>query len=100
MPRFVQEPVPNVSVLVLSTARRALSNSMLRFFTVRIIIFTFFIVPSMIAETIICAMENLSIPLDRARRAVFGTSIETCGTGFWKNVGGFYSNLVLTSPNV
>ncbi len=54
----------------------------------------------MIAEIIICAMETLSILLDRTRRAVFGTSIGTYGTGSWKNVGGFHSNLVLTSPNV
>jgi hypothetical protein len=45
---------------------------MLGFSIAQIMIFTFFIAPSMVPKIIVWAMEDLSIPLDRAHRFVFG----------------------------
>jgi hypothetical protein len=33
-------------------------------------------------KILICTMGNLSLPVNRARRAVLGIGIETFGTGF------------------
>ena len=51
----------------------------------------------MIPKILILAVESLSIPFDRARQVILGTSIETFGTGSWTNLSGLYSNFVLTS---
>jgi hypothetical protein len=64
-----EEPVP-------CTILQALFNDMLRFFVAQIMIFTFFIAPSMIPKGIVWTMENLSKPLDRAHRVVLRTRME------------------------
>ncbi|CAF1628372.1 unnamed protein product [Adineta ricciae] len=48
--------------------------------------------------TIVWTMENLTTPLDRARRVLLGTLIGSVGTRSKTNMGRLYSNMVLTSP--
>jgi hypothetical protein len=58
------------------TILQALFNDMLTFFVAQILIFTFFIAPSIIPKGIVWTMENLSKPLDRAHRVVLRTIME------------------------
>jgi len=64
------------SIPVPSTTRCALSNGMLRFATAQIMIFG--IIDGIIknVKIVICAMQNLTIPLDRAHRAVLEIGME------------------------
>jgi len=78
---MVPMPVP-------SRSQRALFNEMVRFSIAQIMIFTPSLVLSVISKIIIWAIENLSIPLDRAHQFVLGTTIGTVGRGFWAIAGG------------
>jgi hypothetical protein len=73
-------------------------NGMLRIFIDQILIFWIIGGAMENVKIIICAMEILNIPLNKASRVVLVTRIITFGTGFQTNMGRFYSNRVLTSP--
>lgn len=59
---------------------RALSNGALRFFTAQTTIFAIIDDAVENPKIKVCAMENLSTPLDRARRVMLGTRFGTFGT--------------------
>jgi hypothetical protein len=59
-------------MLVSIITPQALFNDMLKFS----------IAPPMTPKIIVWVMKNASIPLNRTRRVVLGTSIGTLGTGF------------------
>ena len=61
---------------VRSGTRRALSNGMLRFSIARSRIFRVSLAPSIGPKILLWAIENLIIPLDRARRVLLGTGLE------------------------
>jgi hypothetical protein len=58
-----------------SATRRALSNGVLRFSVVQSTISGFSIAPSRTQKNSVQAIENLSGPLDRARRVTLKTTI-------------------------
>jgi hypothetical protein len=62
-------------ILVPSATRRDLSNGMLRCSVVQNIIFRFSVVPSIGPKIRLQIIENLSVPLDRARRVALGPRI-------------------------
>ncbi len=65
---------------------------MLRFSIAQSMIFGLIDGASEDLKIILWVIENLSIPLDRARRVVLGTHIGTLGTGSWANLCWKYSN--------
>ncbi|CAF1415758.1 unnamed protein product [Adineta ricciae] len=121
LPMFVLERVPTDPISVPSRTRRALSNGVTEFveFYSEPCLERLERIPERIWEaftriwcqhfikkmkyfviflTIVWTMENLTTPLDRARRVLLGTLIGSVGTRSKTNMGRLYSNMVLTSP--
>jgi hypothetical protein len=63
-------------MLASSTTRRALFTGMLRFSTSQTMIFVTTDGAILNMKILICTTENLTIPLDRAHRVLFGTEME------------------------
>ncbi len=82
-------------MLVLSTARPALFNGMLRCSIGQAMIFETIDGAMENMKILICTMENLSISLNRAGRGVLGTSIGMFGTSTQTNRCRNYFNPVL-----